>query len=40
MTKKHVTFHGFVIVDAFAVAFVALVAAVVIKLGLINRFTL
>jgi hypothetical protein len=35
MTKKHVTFHGLVVVDA--VAFV--VVAVVVKLGLICLIT-
>jgi hypothetical protein len=41
MTKKHVTFHGFVVVDVFAVVVViVVVVAAVIKLGLICRFTL
>jgi hypothetical protein len=42
MTRKHVTFHGFVVVDVVAVAVVAVAVvavAVVVKLGLIYRLT-
>jgi hypothetical protein len=37
MTKKHVIFHGFIVVDVIAV--VAVAGAVVVKVGLICRLT-